>query len=145
MHYTLGMTTDHEATSDAQTFQIIGAAMDVHRELGCGFLEQVYREPFGIELTSRRVPFATEVSCPIVYKGRALAVSYRVDFICFGEVVVELKALSAIGPNEVSQAINYLRAAKLSRALVLNFGARSLQYRRVVWGYGDQRRRPSHP
>ena len=122
------------------TFQIIGAAMDVHRELGCGFLEQVYHEPFSIELTARSEPFSREVRLPISYKGQLMAVGYRVDFVCYGAIVVELKALPAIGAIEISQAINYLRAAKLSRGLVLNFGARSLQYRRVVWGFDDGRR-----
>jgi GxxExxY protein len=119
--------------SDQQTYQIIGAAMAVHTELGCGFLEAVYSEPFGIELAARRIPFESNVKCPIVYKGRTLAVYYRVDFICYGEIIVELKALSGIGPLEVAQAINYLRASNRTRALILNFGARSLQYTRVIW------------
>ena len=81
------------------------------------------------------VPFKEEVSLPIDYKGPRLRVSYRVDFICWGEVVIELKALQTIGPLEMAQALNYLRAAGLHRALVLNFGARSFQFKRVVWDY----------
>jgi GxxExxY protein len=118
--------------SDAQTFDIIGAAMDVHRELGCGFHERVYRYPFGIELTARGVAFRTEVKFPIVYKGNTLPVSYRVDFVCFDAVVVELKALPSIGALEHSQMINYLKASKSQRGLIINFGARSLQFKRVV-------------
>jgi GxxExxY protein len=129
------MTTNFASTGDAQTYEIIGAAMDVYNELGCGFLEGVYREPFAIELVRRGVPFKEEVSLPIDYKGQRLRVSYRVDFICWGEIVIELKALHAIGPLEMAQALNYLRAAGLHRALVLNFGARSFQFKRVVWNY----------
>ena len=129
------MTANATNTDDAQTYEIIGAAMDVYNELGCGFLEGVYREPFGIELARRGVPFGQEVSLPIDYKGHRLKIGYRVDFICWGEVVIELKALHAIGPIEMAQALNYLRAARLNRALILNFGARSLQFKRVVWNY----------
>ena len=74
-------------------------------------------------------------SLPIDYKGHRLKVVYRVDFICWGEVSIELKALHTIGPLEMAQALNYLRAARLHRALVLNFGARSFQFKRVVWDY----------
>lgn len=120
-------------TPDPQTYQIIGAGMEVHTELGCGFLEQAYREPFAIELAARRIPFAREVRFPILYKGQIMPVAYRADFVCYGEVLVELKALSRIGPLEEAQLINYLCASKLRRGLLLNFGARSLQYKRLVW------------
>jgi GxxExxY protein len=108
--------------------------MEVHRELGCGFHERVYRHPFALELTARHVPFRAEVKFRIFYKGQPMPLYYRVDFVCFGEVVVELKALAAIGPLEHSQVINQLKASKLRRGLLLNFGARSLQFRRIVYG-----------
>lgn len=117
---------------DPQTYAIIGAAMAVHRELGCGFLEAVSREAFTIELEERRIPFAREVRLPVRYRDRVLPLSYTVDFICYGEILVELKALHAIGPIEVAQVINYLRVAGRSRGLLLNFGAPSLQHRRLV-------------
>jgi GxxExxY protein len=120
---------------DAQTYQIIGAAMEVHRELGCGFSEPVYYEPFEIELVARDVPFQRNVELPIVYKGRRIKKTYCADYICFGEVVVEIKALSLIGAIEEAQLINYIRAAGVERGLLLNFGARSLQYKRRVWRY----------
>ena len=117
---------------DPQTYAIIGAAMDVHRELGCGFLEPVYFEPFEIELAARQVPFQRDVVLPITYKGRRLKKTYRVDYVCFGEVIVELKALASIGPLEEAQLINYLRAKKAERGLLINFGAGSLQVKRFV-------------
>ena len=118
---------------DPQTYEILGAAMEVHREMGCGYREPVYREPFAIELRSRSIPFEREVKLPIVYKGQLMPLKYRADFICYGQVLVEVKALPTIGPLEESQAINYLRASKLQRALLINFGRPSLQYKRLVW------------
>jgi len=78
---------------DEQTFAIIGAAMEVHRELGHGFLEAVYQDALAVEFGLRQVPFNREVVLPVFYKGGKLPSSYRADFVCFGEVLVEIKAL----------------------------------------------------
>lgn len=133
------MTTQDQASSmesfnDPQTRTIIGAAMEVHTQLGCGFLEAVYRCALSLEFHTRGMPFASEVRLAISYKGRELPVSYRVDFICFGDILVEVKALDQIGPLEIAQVVSYLKAANCKRALLLNFGARSLQLRRIVAG-----------
>ena len=125
------MTTD-TGVRDPHTFAIIGAAMAVHTELGCGFLESVYRNAIMVELKARRIPFRTEVPFPLSYKAHRLPLNYRADIVCFESVVVEVKALRAIGPVELAQVINYLKASGLPRGLILNFGARSLEYRRVV-------------
>jgi GxxExxY protein len=125
-------TTADGALADRQTYAIIGAAIEVHQELGCGFLERVYREPFAIELAARRIPFEREKKYRVIYKGRPLAATYMVDFVCYGQVLVEIKALGTIGPLEHAQAINYLRVSGLRRALLLNFGARSLQFKRIL-------------
>jgi GxxExxY protein len=117
---------------DSQTYDIIGAAMEVHRILGCGFLESVYREAFSIELHLRGIPFVREVLLPIEYRGQLLRVGYRIDFMCFESVLVEIKALPALGKIEHAQAVNYLRASKRERGLLLNFGGPSLEYKRVV-------------
>ena len=82
---------------DPQTYKIIGAAMAVHRALGCGFLEAVSREAFTIELEERGIPFVREARLPVRYRDRVLSLFYTVDFICYGEILVELKALHAIG------------------------------------------------
>ena len=119
-------------TRDPHTFAIIGAAMAVHTELGCGFLESVYRASLALEMEARRIPFRMEVQFPIVYKGQPLPLRYRADLVCFGLVIVEVKAMRAVGPAEHAQAINYLKASGLARALILNFGTRSLEFRRVV-------------
>ena len=105
---------------DPQTYAIIGAAMTVHNELGPGFLEEVYHEAFAIELSNQNIPFLQEVSLAITYKGTPLCKTYRADFICYQDIIVELKALSEITETEKAQAINYLKAANLNRALLLN-------------------------
>jgi GxxExxY protein len=120
--------------NDPETYAIIGAAMAVHSELGCGFLEAVYKASLAIELRRRTIPFEREVALPILYKGELLPLSYRVDFICAHAVIVEVKAHEALADVDLAQAINYLRAARLERGLLLNFGGSSLEHRRVVWG-----------
>jgi GxxExxY protein len=120
---------------DRRTYHIIGAAMEVHRQLGCGFLEPVYQEALALEFKNREVPFKRELKFPVTYKGFRLRTEYRPDFICFDSVIVELKALSSLSPVEESQLINYLKVTGLHTGLLLNFGARSLQQRRLVLGY----------
>jgi len=121
-----------EKQRDQETYAIIGAAMMVHGTLGRGFLELVYQEALGFELGSRRIPFVREIEIPIYYKGARLAVRYRADFICFHDVLVELKASNRLTAVDDAQIINYLVAAKLGRGLLLNFGSASLQYRRFA-------------
>ncbi len=118
---------------DEQTYAIIGAAMAVHRELGHGFLEAVYQEALAIELGDRSIAFAREVEFPIAYKRKRLSTAYRADFVCYEEIVVELKALNRLTPKEESQLINYLKASGMRRGLLLNFGAVSLEYKRMVF------------
>ena len=117
---------------DPRTHEIIGAAMEVHRVLGRGFLEPVYHAALCIEFPKRNVPFAHEVEVPIVYKGQPLNTVYRADFVCFGEIVVEVKALDQLTGIEESQIINYLKATKFKTGLLLNFGAASLEYKRFA-------------
>lgn len=117
---------------DSRTYKIIGAAMEVHRRLGCGFLEGVYQEAFAIELNLREIPFSRELMFPVSYKGQRLSNHYRPDFICFDGVIVEVKALSRLGSVEEAQLINYLKVTRFQTGLLLNFGARSLEQRRFV-------------
>src|SRR4051812_39529731 len=115
---------------DPQTYRIIGAAMEVHREMGRGFLEAGYQEALELELFDQRIPFASQVPLVIQYKGRPLRCTYRADLVCFDEIIVEVKALAQITGVERAQVINYLKATGFKRALILNFGATSLQYER---------------
>jgi GxxExxY protein len=113
------------------TGPIIGAAMEVHRILGPGFLESVYDEAFAIELHLRKISYKRQQPIDIFYKEK-LAKHYVCDFIIEDVVVVELKAISQIRDVEKAQVLNYLKATKLPVVLLLNFGARSLEYKRFA-------------
>ena len=118
---------------DPQTYAIIGAAMEVHQQLGCGFLERVYQEALAMEFELRNISYQCEVELPIFYKRERLQTTYRADFICYENVVVELKALSRLSGLEESQILNYLKATGIEIGLLLNFGTRSLQYKRFIF------------
>jgi GxxExxY protein len=117
---------------DPRTYSIIGAAMEVHKEVGPGFLEAVYQEALAIELTDRKIPFLREAAVAVHYKGRPLGTPYRADFICHGGIVVELKAQTALGLVDQAQVIHYLKGTKLEVGLLINFGAASLEFQRFA-------------
>jgi GxxExxY protein len=129
---------------DEQTYAIIGAAMAVHRELGCGFLEAVYQEALEREFQALRLPYERHKDLPIFYRGAVLNTCYQADFVCYGSVIVELKALSDITGREESQVINYLKASGLHRALLINFGAPSLTYKRLVLNLRESAQSADH-
>lgn len=118
---------------DLQTYAIIGAAMEVHKELGHGFLEALYEEALHHELRRAGVPFLPQVELPVFYKGMRLNTYYRADLICYGEVVVELKAIRTLSSADTSQLLNYLKATSNHRGLLLNFGSPRLEYERRVF------------
>ncbi|MEY2556427.1 MAG: hypothetical protein QOF93_1571 [Verrucomicrobiota bacterium] len=114
---------------DPQSHAIIGAAMEVHRELGFGFLEAVYQCALALEFQERGIPFQGEVALPVRYKGKLLTCGYRADFICYEGFLVETKAIAELtGADDAQQ----LKATGLQRGLLLNFGAPSLQFKRLV-------------
>ena len=117
---------------DPHTYQIIGAAMEVHRRLLRGLLESIYCEALAVEFELRGIPFTPQVPFRVEYKGRRLTGVYHLDFVCFDSVVVEVKAISALTPSDQAQALNYLAMMRLQRALLLNFGTRSLEYKRLI-------------
>ena len=117
---------------DSRTYAIIGAAMEVHKELGMGFLERVYQEALAIELNELSIPFQREVELPIQYKFSALPCTYRADFICYGEIIIELKSITRLTAIEDAQVINYLKATGYAKALLLNFCSQRLQYKRFI-------------
>ena len=111
--------------------------MEIHRELGHGFLEAVYHHAAIIEFPLRGIPFEREVALPIKYKNILLPIQYRADFVCFSQIIVEFKALSKLSSVEEAQLLNYLKATGMKRGLLINFGASSLQCKRLVWGYEE--------
>lgn len=118
--------------NDPRTYAVIGAAMEVHRQLGCGFLEAVYQEALEIELKARGVPFEPQVLLPIHYKDHVLKTYYKADVLSHKAVVVEIKALSQLGSTEEAQVLNYLKATGYEVGLLLNFGRTSLQFKRYI-------------
>jgi len=116
-----------------EVYAIIGAAMDVHRELGSGFLESVYQEATEIELACRKIPFEAQKSIKIVYKGEMLKKEFVADLICFEKIIIELKAQDNLSGREEAQVLNYLKAAGIKLGLVINFGSHpKLEWKRLV-------------
>jgi len=107
--------------------------MEVHKELGCGFLEAVYQEALGREFAIQEMPYKSQPVVEIKYKGKPLEKKYQPDFVCYDEVIVEIKAISVLSGAEEAQLINYLKATGLKIGLLLNFGAKSLEYKRFVY------------
>jgi len=118
---------------DQKTYAIIGSAMEVHKELGCGFLEAVYQEGLEREFTIEQIPFKAQPIIQIRYKGQLLNKTYQPDFVCYEEILVEIKAISGLTGLEEAQLINYLKATGLKIGLLLNFGAKSLEHKRLAY------------
>ena len=115
-----------------ESYEIIGAAMEVHRVLGCGFLEAVYQEALAIEFEKRNIPFKREEKLTIDYKEQTLSKFYEADFVCYYKIIVETKALSELTGKDESQTINYLKATGFKLGILLNFGTKSLTHKRLV-------------
>ncbi len=113
-----------------ETYNIIGAAMDVHRTLGMGFLESVYQEAMEIELAKRNIPFVPQKKIQIQYKDVILNQYYVADLFCYDKIIVELKAVSTILPEHEAQIINYIHATGIKLGMLLNFGEESLYFKR---------------
>ncbi len=115
-----------------ETYNIIGAAMEVHRTLGSGFLEAVYQEALEIEFRKRDIPFIREARLKIKYKDVILTKYYEADFICNDKIIVETKATKELAGIDEAQVINYLKATGHKIGLLINFGAESLEYKRLL-------------
>jgi len=105
-----------------ESYAIQGAIFDVYRELGCGFLESVYQECLEKEFRIRNIPFVSQAELKLTYKGEPLVQTYKSDFICFNQIIVELKAVKAIAPEHHAQVINYLKATGMKLGILVNFG-----------------------
>ena len=116
-----------------EVYAINGAMFEVYKTLGPGFLEPVYQEALALEFALRRIPFEREKPLELFYKDVLLEKRYIPDFVCFGQIIVELKVLSKITNIEIAQLINYLKITKLRLGLLANFGSSShLEWKRLV-------------
>jgi GxxExxY protein len=116
-----------------EVYQIIGAAMEVYNQLGNGFLDAVYQDALVLELRLRKIAFQEQTPLELTYKGQTLRHTYVPDLIVFDKIVVELKAISILGPNEEAQLLNYLKATGMRLGLLINFGAqRRLEWKRMI-------------
>ena len=115
-----------------ETYKIIGSAMKVHSELGSGFLEAVYQEALSIMLTNDKISFEKEKMLEISFQGKILEKKYFADFMCFNEIIVEIKAVKELNNIHLAQVLNYLKATNKKIGLLINFGAESLEYKRVI-------------
>ncbi len=115
-----------------ESYKIIGACMEVHRELGNGFLEGVYQEALEIEFKNQGIPYEREKELKIYFKGIELRKRYNADFICYEKIIVETKALSNLTDDHLGQVLNYLKATQFKLGLLVNFGQPKLEYKRIV-------------
>ena len=125
------MNTDEFPFKD-ECYDIIGACMEVSNELGCGFLEPVYQEALCLEFSEQGIPFEREKILDIYFKEHMLTKKYIADFMCFNEVILEIKALEALRPEHTAQVLNYLKATGKKVGLLVNFGTTKLQYKRII-------------
>jgi GxxExxY protein len=113
------------------TREVIGAAMEVHSQLGCGFVESVYEEAIAVEFNLRRIKYERQKTLDVFYKGVKVK-QFICDFLINGQVLVELKAIKNLTDIEMAQVLNYLKATGLKIGLLFNFGAKSLEYKRII-------------
>lgn len=117
---------------DEKTYKIIGACMSVHRELGCGFFEAVYKEALEIEFQLSGIQYQPEQKLDIIYKEYLLNKNYIADFICYESIIIEIKAVECLGPVHMAQVLNYLKATGFKIGLLFNFGSQSLKFQRIA-------------
>ena len=116
-----------------ESYKIVGICMEVHRELGCGFKEIIYKDALELEFANHQISYEREKLFKIEYKGMMLKHKYAADFIVFDQIVLEVKATSFLVDNFVVQTINYLKASGLQLGIIANFGQKSLTYKRVIF------------
>lgn len=115
-----------------ESFNIIGAAMEVHKVVGCGFTEPLYQDALEEELRLRDIPFEREKTYYFTYIGKRLDKIFRPDFVCYNKVIVELKTVADFTDEHYAQVYNYLKATGMGLGLLINFGKKSLEYKRIL-------------
>lgn len=122
----------HELLFKDEVYHIIGAAMEVSNELGCGFLEAVYEEALKLEFEKKEIPFISQKEIEIIYKGQVLNKKYYADFLCFNSIIVEIKAIKRLTEIEEAQILNYLKSTHLPLGILINFGSTKLEWKRYA-------------
>lgn len=116
-----------------ESYKIVGACFNVYKEMGCGFLESVYQECLGFELMNLSIPFEEKPELKLHYQGKQLKQSFVPDFICYGKIILEIKAVSSIIDEHRAQLINYLNATKKELGILANFGHYpKMEYQRLL-------------
>ena len=115
-----------------ESYQIIGICMEVHRILGKGLLEIVYKDAIEYELTNKKIPYEREKKYTVEYKGIILPHYFMADFVIFNKIILEVKSQKKIMDEHYSWVINYLKLSKCSLGLIINFGENSLVAKRVI-------------
>ncbi len=113
------------------SYSVIGAAMEVHKILGQGFLESVYQAALATELEIKNIPFQQQIHLPVTYKNKIIG-EYIADYIVDEKIIIEIKAVSQLNNSHQAQAMHYLAATGMRLALLINFGETSLQYKRII-------------
>jgi len=116
-----------------ESYKLIGICMEVHRELGMGFKEVIYKDALEFEFGHHGIAFNREKKYAIEYKGQVLPHKYVADFVVFDKIILEVKSSSTIIDGFVAQTLNYLKASGLKLGIIVNFGERSLTYKRIVF------------
>ncbi len=138
------MTVDKVLYAD-ESYKIVGACFEVYNEMGGGFLEPVYQECLEIELGFQGIPFVAQDELLLRYRQRTLKQKYKPDFICFGKIIVEIKAVSKLIDEHRAQVINYLNATGFELGLLVNFGSYpKLEWERLVLSVKKTRNRPAN-
>ena len=117
---------------EEETYKIIGACITVHKKLGGGFLESVYEEALKRELEKEEIPFETQKKLKVFYDGSELSKYFIADFVCYEKIILEIKSVSFLNKNLESQVINYLKATNKEVGLLINFGEKSLKWKRFI-------------
>ena len=124
---------EKEIVFKEESYKIMGACFEVYKEKGCGFLEAVYQECLAIEFALQDIPFVPQAELKLAYKGRPLTQTYKPDFILFGKIILEIKALTALANEHRAQVHNYLKATGYKLGLLVNFGHHPLvEHERIV-------------
>ena len=117
---------------EEETYRIIGACMTVHKNLGSGFLESVYEEALRREFEKEEIPFETQKKLRVFYDGSPLDKYFKADFVCYDKIILEIKSVSFLNKTLESQIINYLKATNHEVGILINFGEKSLKWKRFI-------------